>query len=104
MATKLGIYNEALRLLGSDSLVALSSDLESELVLDGAFSDVVLDTAEEVPWNFAKKHVPLMPLVGVTPASGMVYVFDKPSDWLATIEVLPGLKVQSIAGTVGSIL
>jgi hypothetical protein len=94
MATKLGLYNDALVLhLGERKLVTLNDNNESRRVLDQAWdrSGVInggpLHCIELGFWNFATRTQAISYSPSVEPAFGFVRAFDKPEDWLRTVAV-----------------
>jgi hypothetical protein len=58
MATRLGVYNEALRLLGERQLASLTEDREARRLLDAAWDANAHDSwLEQSDWNFAMRAV-----------------------------------------------
>lgn len=84
MATKLEVWNEALRLLGEPALVTLTDDVPSRYVLEEAYPRVVLNGLMRGVWNFAIKTVEIQHNENATPSIGYQFAFDKPDDWLFT--------------------
>jgi hypothetical protein len=89
MATKLAIYNEALRAIGDLRLSSLTDDVEARYVLDDAWGDCVEFVFTEGLWNFATKTVVINADPGGAPIPGFTFRFDKPAAWLRTIVVSP---------------
>lgn len=87
MATKLSIYNEALRAIGDLRLASLTEDVEARYVLDDAWEDCVEFVFTEGLWNFATKTEKITADPGGTPIPGFSFRFDKPVYWLRTITV-----------------
>lgn len=87
MATKLGLYNNALMAMGERSLSSISEAVESRRVLDEIYDEVVADCLEEADWNFAMETVKLDADTGVTPEFGFSEVFAKPTDWVKTSQI-----------------
>jgi len=88
MATQLGLYNGALRLMGERRLASLSEDREPQRVLTDIWNDGFVDAVlEQGLWNFAMRAVELDYNTTVTPAFGYSRAFDKPSDWVRTAGV-----------------
>lgn len=82
-ATKLRIYNGALRNIGDRSLASLTEEREARRVLDAAWGnddDIVKWALERGEWNFALRSIELANNPSVSPAFGYAYVFDKPDD------------------------
>lgn len=83
-ATQLGLYNEALRLVGERRLASLAEAREPRRVLDDIWNDGAVDAClEQGMWNFAMRAVKVTAAVAV-PAFGYSYTFDKPTDWIRT--------------------
>jgi hypothetical protein len=87
MATKLGIWNDALRMIGEHRLVSLTEDTEARYVLEDAWDDCVKFVFTEGLWNFATKTEQIAADTGQTPIPGFDFVFDKPLYWLRTIAI-----------------
>ena len=87
MATQLGLYNEALRILGERRLASLSENREPRRVLDDIWNDGAIDYClEQGYWNFAMRAVSITKSATV-PAFGYVNAFDKPNDLIRTAGV-----------------
>ena len=92
MASKLDIWNHALRLAGQQALASLTSDLPTRPVLDEAFPRVAEDCLSRSPWNFAIKIASLsnpqnldpVPVPADSDVEGLDYRYGKPNDWLFT--------------------
>ena len=86
MATKLEIYNEALRLVGDLRLVATTDQVEARYALDDAWSRAVLFCGAQADWPFAMAVI--QPLLDSDSSIGYnkSYTFD-PSVWLRTVAV-----------------
>lgn len=88
MATNtLSLYNGALRLIGQAALVSLIEDVESRRVLDEVYDNALLYCLEQGYWNFAVRTVEIGNDPDLVPAFGYTYAFDKPDDWLRTVEL-----------------
>lgn len=88
MATKLGLYKGALRVLGETSISSLTSTQPARYVLDEIYDDGFLDEVlMEGLWNFAMKTVKIESTGDISPDFGYTYAFEKPSDWLRTAAV-----------------
>jgi hypothetical protein len=87
MATKLSIYNEALRAIGDLRLSSVSENVEARYVLDDAWEDCVEFVFTEGLWNFATKTQEISADPGQTAIPGFSFVFDKPVGWLRTITI-----------------
>jgi hypothetical protein len=86
MPTKLGIYQEALRIIGSTRLSAIDDDVESRYVLDDAWADSVDTAQEEGFWNFATNTASVTGTGGSSHPS-FEYSFTKPTGWLRTVAI-----------------
>ena len=87
MATKLGIYTGALRLLGERRLASLTEDRSSRHELDSAYDDAVAECLESGYWNFAMRTVEIEPSDDAEPQFGYTYAYEKPDDWVRTYTV-----------------
>jgi hypothetical protein len=87
MATKLQIWNQALRLVGAQPLTALTDDVPSRYTLEEAWPDVVEDSLSRGIWNFALKSAEVTADTSATPIVGYAYAIPKPDDWLFTVTV-----------------
>lgn len=91
-ATKLGLYNGALRILQERKLASLSENREPRRLLDDAYGDGSTNGAvryclEMGQWTFATRTVQVDYSPSVTPSFGYDYAFDQPSDLVRTIAV-----------------
>lgn len=86
MATKLQIWNKALRLLGLPRLESVTDNVPTSYELEDAWPNTVLEVFEAGEWNYATKTVSS---VGSTSGhiSGYAYAHTKPSGWLRTLQV-----------------
>ena len=85
--TQLGLYNEALRLLGERHLLSLTENREPRRVLDDIWNDGAIDYClEQGMWNFAMRAVSITKSATV-PAFGYANAFDKPNDHVRTAGV-----------------
>lgn len=89
MATKLAVYNEALRSLGDMRLTSLTEDVEARYALDDAWDNAVEFCFTEGLWNFATVTTSITQSGSITPVPGFQYGFNKPTSWLRTISVAP---------------
>lgn len=92
MAADISIINQALVALKSRPIQALDEGTDKAVTAltfwDGALEEVLRGH----PWNFAVKRVSLNPLdPGPDPSSGYSSAFQKPGDWLRTLDVV-GVK------------
>lgn len=87
MASRLSIYNSALRAIGERRLASLTEDRASRRECDDAYDDVVANCMEAGFWNFALRTVELEASTDVVPEFGQTYAFEKPSDWVRTYKL-----------------
>lgn len=92
-ATKLGIYNEALGIIGQRKLASLTETGESRRSLDDAWDKgAVTDGGpiyclEQGYWNFGTRSSALSYSPSVEPPFGYLRAFNKPDDWVRTVSV-----------------
>lgn len=87
-ATRLSLYNGALRILGSRELSSLSENRESRRVLDQVWNaDAVNYCLQQGYWNFATRSMQVEYDTTITPPFGYNRAFSKPSDWMKTAAV-----------------
>lgn len=89
MATKLGLFNDALRAIGDLRLASLTEDVEARYVLDDAWPDCVEFVFTEGLWNFATETQVINADPGQPPIPGFSFTFDKPVNWIRTITISP---------------
>lgn len=88
MADQLGLYNEALRLIGERKLLSLSENREPRRVLDDIWNDGAINYClEQGQWAFAMRAVKIDASTTVIPAFGYAHAFDKPNDHIRTAAV-----------------
>jgi hypothetical protein len=88
MATRLGLYNGALRHLGERRLSSLTESREPRRVLDGIWDDnFVRRVLLQGQWRFAKRTVKLDYSQSVTPEFGYRRAFAKPTDFVRLAEL-----------------
>lgn len=85
MATKLQLFNTALRLIGERSLASLTEAREPRYVLDEIYTPALYYCLEQGLWNFAKRTIEANDVPSVTPTFGFTYAFTKPDDWIRTV-------------------
>lgn len=78
MATKLGLYKAALRLLGPHELAATTDDRPERYQLDDAYDEAIAYMLEQGLWNFAMRSATVTE--SGTTIAGWDYAFPKPSD------------------------
>lgn len=85
--TQLGLYNEALRLVGERRLASLTENREPRRVLDDIWNDDAINFClEQGYWNFAMRAVQI-DASATDPAFGYAFAFDKPNDLIRTAGV-----------------
>ena len=87
MATKIGVFNNALLELGHRILVDTGENVEAGRLLNAVYTQVVTEALSVGSWNFAMETIKLDADTGVTPAFGYTEVFAKPTDWIRTMGV-----------------
>lgn len=85
---QLGLYNGAVRIMGERKLANLTENRESRRVLDGIWGeDAIKYCLEQGMWGWASRTVKLDASTTITPEFGFSYVFEKPDDFVRTIEI-----------------
>lgn len=88
VVTQLGLYNEALRILGERRLASLAENREPRRALDDVWNDGAIDYClEQGLWNFAMRAVEVTKSTTTIPNFGYINAFDKPSDLIRTAGV-----------------
>ncbi len=82
MASKLGLYNGALLILGERKIASLAEAREPRRALDDAYDDALAYGLEAGFWNFAMRAVQADSSTSVTPTFGYNYAFTKPDDFV----------------------
>jgi hypothetical protein len=82
VASKLGLYNDALLILGERKLASLAEAREPRRALDDAYDSAVSYCLERGFWNFAMRAIQADSSASVTPTFGFNYAFAKPSDFV----------------------
>ena len=85
MASKLSIYNDALRLCSERKLTSLTENREAKRLLDAAWSDgrtegSVKRCLEMGQWAFARRTQQTDYSPSITPSFGYRYAFNQPND------------------------
>ena len=88
MTDRLSIYNGALSILGERKLANLTENRTPRYKLDDVYDN---DFRERVLqhglWNFAARSVKLTADPDVTPSFGYAFAFNKPDDFVRTMQV-----------------
>jgi hypothetical protein len=89
MATKLGLYNQALtEHLEERRLVSLTENREARRVMDDVWDGPTLRACLQVGlWNFAIRTGMIEASPSIEPDFGYQYAFDKPTDWVRSVAV-----------------
>ena len=87
MATKLAVYQSALRLLGSHQLLLITDNLPARLRLDEAWDGVVAYCLKRGMWNFAIKTLELADTLASAPDFGFEYGFNHPADFVRLVAI-----------------
>lgn len=87
MATKAGLFNNALVELGHRPLLDTGEAVEAGRLLNQVWSQVVNECLSVGSWNFATETIKAVADTGVTPGFGFTEVFAKPSDFVRTVGV-----------------
>jgi hypothetical protein len=82
MATKIKLYNEALILLGSRTLAALTDVRAERRTLDSVYDSTIEYMLDSGIWNFALRPIELDESDDVESLFGWQYVFEKPEDYV----------------------
>lgn len=85
MATKLGIYNDALRHCKSRPLASLLEDRKPRHILDSIWNeDFIKGCLEDGYWNFSLRTVAIQAEPAMDPTFGYKFAVLKPDDWIRT--------------------
>jgi len=85
MATKLAVFNGALRMCGERKLASLSENQQGRHLLDDEWADGAVDYCLGAgQWKFAKRTVEIASSTSVSPPFGYVKAFDIPTDLIRT--------------------
>lgn len=91
-ATKIGLYNSALRILKERKLASLSENREPRRLLDDVYGDGSTNGAvryclEMGQWTFATRTVQVDYSPSITPSFGHPYAFDQPTDLVKVVAI-----------------
>jgi hypothetical protein len=87
VATKIGLFNNALGELGHRRLADTGEAVEAGRELVAIYDQVTAECLAAGSWNFAMETIKAEADTGVTPEFGYSEVFAKPTDWVRTIGV-----------------
>jgi hypothetical protein len=82
MASKVGIINYALRILGADPIAAPDEDTENARKVDNIYDITLKSMLRSHPWSFAKKETALSQVSETPVLDDYTYVYSLPSDYL----------------------
>lgn len=86
-ASRLSIYNGALRWLEEQKLASLTEQREPRRYMDDEFEENNLFCLSDGNWNFAMRFVRMSPEKSILPNFGFNFVFKKPIDWNHTFQI-----------------
>jgi hypothetical protein len=89
MATKLALYNEALRLLGERRLASVTEARDHRYHLDDAYETATAYCLEQGFWNHAMRAAQVDASGSITPEFGFRYAFERPTDWVRSYIISP---------------
>ena len=105
MPSQLGIFNNALRLLGEPEIAAVTSETKYAKRLSNAWNDEVRSWFEDKDWIFATKEVQLARTV--PDVSGWAYTFNRPVNCYRILRVssstqpnVPGVDYDMVLGQI----
>ena len=87
MATKLGLYNGALREINQRKLASLTEPREPRYALDDVYDDAIQHCLEQGQWKFAIRSVEIAASTSIDPVFGFANAFERPADWLRTAAI-----------------
>lgn len=85
MATKAGLFNNALVELGHRPLADTGEPVEAGRLLNQFYTQVVNECLAAGSWNWATETIKADADTGLTPAFGFTEVFPKPVDFVRTV-------------------
>jgi hypothetical protein len=87
-ATQLGLYNEALNIIGDELLASLSENREARRRLDNVWNNNFIRRVLEMGyWNFAMRTAQLEFNPAVETPFGYRYAFELPTDYVRTYKL-----------------
>lgn len=84
MATKLGLFNGALRVLGVARLSTVTDNVKARYLLDDVYDEVLLRCLRNGDWNFAMRTTQESS-DGTPSVHSFTHYYDKPTDWVRTV-------------------
>lgn len=94
-ATKLGVWNDSMGIIGERNLASLTEDVEARYALDGAWDKGAVSYGGPIYclelgyWNHATRSAAINYSPSVEPPFGFTRSFDKPVDWVRTVSIAP---------------
>lgn len=96
MATRLGLYNAALRECGERKLSALTDDSPSRYILDDVWTEgFVSEVLSEGQWTFATRSIELPSDDSTETQFGYAYSFQNPTDLVRTVALCSDERFQT---------
>lgn len=92
MATKVGICNLSLRLLGAQRIDAIADPNERARVLNDVYAEIRDEVLKSHPWNFAIKRDDLTEITATSPEFQWDTWFTLPTDCLRVIRMEDNAK------------
>lgn len=87
MATKLSLYNGALRELGERKLASLTEAREPRRLLDDVYDAALIQCLQRAQWKFATRTVELTKETDFEASYGYQNLFIRPTDWQRTTKI-----------------
>lgn len=95
-ASRLSIFNKALRWLGERQLASLTEKREPRYLLDVEWQDAILYVLSQGYWKHAIRNIQANAEPNQTPNFGYIFAFLKPDDWVATFQVADNTIYQPL--------
>lgn len=110
MATKLQIYNGALRRLSNPRLTSLTQEVSYRYFLDGVWDEGMIDyLLSRGKWSFAQRTLKMFPSTTLIPQFGFKFAYPLPIDyiflsalWQDERSLVPLLRYKLQAGVIYS--
>jgi hypothetical protein len=84
VATKIGVYNGALRELGERKLASLSENREPRRLLDDVYDDGLIQCLAMEQWRFAVRTIYVTRDTSIEPSHGYQNAYEQPEDFVRT--------------------
>lgn len=95
MASKLSLYNGALRECKEAELTALTDNVQGRHLLDSIYDAQLKYCLEQGAWNFAIRAIEANSDTNVEPTFGFSFAFEKPTDIVRILEVASDAEFNS---------